>query len=208
MGVPLEHHQLLDLLGAEGDDAPDVVAGEVDEHHVLGALLRVLGELGGHAAVVGIGAAATAGPGDRPADDPAVEQLDHRLGRRADERRLRVTHEVHVGRRVDLAQHAVHVERVDRIGEIEPLREHDLEDVAGEDVLARHLDRVVVARALHRRVHDRDLGELAGRWRRGDVREGSGQLVDPAAQARDRVVVRDVDARLAPRRARRGTRSR
>ena len=46
-------------------DAPDVVAGEVDEHHVLGALLRVLGELGGQAPVVGFGAAAAPGAGDR-----------------------------------------------------------------------------------------------------------------------------------------------
>ena len=40
--VALEHHQLVDLLGAELHDPADVVAGEVDEHHVLGALLRVL----------------------------------------------------------------------------------------------------------------------------------------------------------------------
>ena len=44
--VALERHQLLDLLGAEAHDAADVVAREVDEHHVLGALLRVLDELG------------------------------------------------------------------------------------------------------------------------------------------------------------------
>ena len=40
--VALERHQLVDLLGAELHDPPDVVAGEVDEHHVLGPLLRVL----------------------------------------------------------------------------------------------------------------------------------------------------------------------
>ena len=65
MRVALEHHELFDLLGAELHDPPDVVAGEVDEHHVLGALLRVLGELGGHAPVVGLGAAAAAGARDR-----------------------------------------------------------------------------------------------------------------------------------------------
>ena len=59
-----------------------------------------------------LGAAPAAGAGDRPADDPAVEQLHHRLRRRADERRLGVAQEVHVRRRVDLAQHAVDVERV------------------------------------------------------------------------------------------------
>ena len=111
--VALERHQLLDLLGAELHDPADVVAGEVDEHHVLGALLRVLDELGRQAPVVLLGAAAAAGAGDRTADHAAVEHLHHRLGRRADERRLGMAQEVHVRRRVHLAQHAVHVERVD-----------------------------------------------------------------------------------------------
>ena len=79
MGVTLEHHQLFHALGPEGDDPAHVVAGEVDEHHVLGPLLRVLGELGGHAPVVGLGATAAPGAGDRAADDAAVEQLHHRL---------------------------------------------------------------------------------------------------------------------------------
>ena len=144
--VPLQHHELLDLLGAELDDAADVVAREVDEHHVLGALLRVLGELGRHPAVVGLGAAAAAGAGDRAADHAAVEELHHRLGRRADQRRLGMPHEVHVRRRVHLAQHAVDVERVDGADEVEALREHHLEDVAREDVLARGFDRVGVVR--------------------------------------------------------------
>ena len=61
MGVTLERHQLFHPLGAELHDPADVVAGEVDEHHVLGPLLRVLGELGGHAPVVVLGAAAAAG---------------------------------------------------------------------------------------------------------------------------------------------------
>ena len=112
--VALERHQLLDLLGAELHDPADVVAGEVDEHHVLGPLLRVLDELGGQAPVVLLGAAAAAGARDRAADHPAVEQLHHRLGRRADERRLGMAQEVHVRRRVHRPQHAVHVERVDR----------------------------------------------------------------------------------------------
>ena len=153
--VALERHQLVDLLGPEPHDAPDVVAGEIDEHHVLGTLLRVLAELGRESAVVLLGPAAAARPGDRPDDHATVEHLHHRLGRRADERHLGVAHEVHVRRRVHLAQHAVHVERVERALEVEALREHDLEDVAGEDVLARDLDRVAVEVAAHRRPHAR-----------------------------------------------------
>ena len=89
VAVALERHQLVDVLGAERGDPADVVAGEVDEHHVLGALLRVLAQLGRQAAVVLVGAAPLAGAGDRPRDHRAVEQLHHRLGRRADDRELR-----------------------------------------------------------------------------------------------------------------------
>ena len=56
-------------------------------------------------------------------------------------RDLGVAHEVHVRARVHLAQHPVDVERVGVEVEVEALRQHDLEDVAGEDVLLGHLDR-------------------------------------------------------------------
>ena len=108
---------------------------------MLGELLRVLEQLGGEAAVLLVGAAPAAGAGDRPGDDLAVEQLHHRLGRRADEGHLGRAHEVHVRARVDLAQHPVDVERVGVEVEVEALGQHDLEDVAGEDVLPGHLDR-------------------------------------------------------------------
>ena len=39
--VGLDRHQLVDLDAAVLADAAEVVAAEVDEHHVLGALLRV-----------------------------------------------------------------------------------------------------------------------------------------------------------------------
>ena len=160
-------------------DPPDVVSGEIDEHHVLGALLRVFGELGGHAPVVGFGATAPSGARDRTADDAPVEQLHHRLRRRAHQRGLGVAHEVHVGRRVDLPQHAVHVERVEVPFEVEALRDDDLEDVAGENVLARRFDRGVVRARPHGRRELRQLVELAGGRRRGYVRQRTRQLVDP-----------------------------
>ena len=72
-------------------------------------------------AVVLLGAAAEARAGDRAADHAAAEHLHHRLGRRADERRLLVAQEVHVRRRVHLAQHAVHVERLVVALEVEAL---------------------------------------------------------------------------------------
>ena len=57
--VPLERHQLLDPLGPELHDPADVVAREVDEHHVLGPLLGVLDQLGREALIV-LGSSAAA----------------------------------------------------------------------------------------------------------------------------------------------------
>ena len=101
-------------------------------------------QLAGHAPVVLVGAAAAAGAGDRAGDHLAVEQLHHRLGRRADDGDLGVAQEVHVRARVHLAQHPVDVERVGVEVEVEALRQHHLEDVAGQDVLLGHLDRLLV----------------------------------------------------------------
>ena len=65
--VGLDRHERLDLDAAGLADAPEVVAAEVDEHHVLGALLRVLEQLARDALVLrGVGAA-RARAGDRRA---------------------------------------------------------------------------------------------------------------------------------------------
>ena len=53
-------------------------------------------------------------------------------------------------------------ERVDRLDQIEPLREHDLEDVALEDVLLRGLDRRGPLRVVQVRADVGQLGELVG----------------------------------------------
>src|SRR5690606_7823585 len=45
VGVALHHHQLVDLDAAGSADAAEVVALEVDQHHVLGALLGVADQL-------------------------------------------------------------------------------------------------------------------------------------------------------------------
>ena len=131
MAVALEGHELVDLLGAEAHDPADVVAGQVDQHDVLGQLLRVLGQLRAEQPVVlARSRPGAACPAIGPRGDDPVAQADHRLGRRADHRDLGEAEEVHVGARVDLAQGPVDVEGVGVEVEVEALGEHDLEDVA------------------------------------------------------------------------------
>ncbi len=68
---------------------------------------------------------------------------------------LRQTNEVHVRAGIHLAEHPVVVERLGVELEVEPLRQHHLEHVAGQDVLVGHPDRILVACAPHRRARSR-----------------------------------------------------
>ena len=66
-------------------DPPEVVAPEVDEHHVLGALLRVALELLGEQGVLaGVGAARPRA-GDRVGRQPVALDLEEQLRRGADD---------------------------------------------------------------------------------------------------------------------------
>ena len=168
MAVALNGHQLVDPLGAEPHDPADVVAGQVDEHHVLGPLLRVLDELCLEPAVLLVARAPPAGAGDGTRDDTAVEELDHRLGRRPDHRDPALAQEEHVRAGVDLPEHPVDVERVATEVEVEALREDDLKGVTGPDVILGDLD------GLPEGVRGRPAAHLAvrqGRRRRGRRRQ-------------------------------------
>ena len=137
-----------------------------------------------------------------------VAQLHHRLGRRTDDRRLGVTQEVHVRRRVHEPQHAVHRERIDRFDQVEPLREHDLEDVAVEDVLLRRVDRLRPRVGREVAAQLGKLVELVARRERGQVRQRAAELVASASSStRPRPLVQSRRARPGPRPAA-GTRSR
>ena len=192
MAVPLEHHRLIELLGAEANHSAHIVAGEVDEHHVLGDLLGVLAQFGAEASILLVGAAAPTSAGDGTRDDATVDQLDHRLGRGAGEAERLGADEVHVRAGIDLTEHPVEIERIGIEVEGEPLREHDLEDVAGEDVLLRDVDRSRVLGRGHRSAH---LGQLRIGHGRVDhrfvewTRTIGGQLREPL----DRVVVEAVE---------------
>src|SRR6185437_11598101 len=94
--------------------------------------------------------AAGAGPGDGPDGDLVVAQADQDLGRGA--RQLEVA-EVQIEqerRRVGPAQRTVEGERVAGERRAQPVAWHDLEDVAGADVVLRLLDDLAVALAADR----------------------------------------------------------
>jgi glycine hydroxymethyltransferase len=187
--VALDDHLLGDADAADLGDASDVVAAEIDQHVVLGALLGIGDQLGGERLVLVGRRAARPRAGDRPELDAPRRQPHQRLRRRAGDLRLREAQVEHVRRRIDDAQRAVDVERVDVARHVEALRQHHLEGVAGEDVLAHALDRRLELLAGERRRRQLDLRERPGqrRFQIGQPRPRAAQprhhLVDPCARA-------------------------
>ncbi len=83
VGVTLDEHEPVHLDRAELADAAHVVAAQIDQHHVLGALLFVVDHLIGECLVFILGCAARAGSGDGPVLDLALMDAHQQLWRRA-----------------------------------------------------------------------------------------------------------------------------
>ena len=155
----------------------EVVAAEIDEHHVLGALLRVLLELLGQDLVLaGVGAARPRA-GDRVGGQLVALGLEQQLRRGADDLELRRPDEEQVRARVDAPERAVQADAVERragrrVGrQVERLaaREHDLDRLAGRDRVLGDLDRVDVLVAPEARLdrRRRAAGRAVGAGRAG-----------------------------------------
>ena len=188
--VGLDAHERLDLDRAVLAHAAEVVAAEVDEHHVLGALLLVGEQVGGDLAVLVGVAAARARAGDRARRDVAAGDGHERLGRGADDLEVLEVQEVHVRRRVDRAQPAVDRERLDRRRRRPALRGHDLEGVAGVHVLDDPGDHRLERLARHVGL---ELRLLAGGRADVDPRQRAGEPLADLADRLDGARVRRVD---------------
>ena len=148
--VQLHAHELVDVHRAGRAHTPEVVAPQVDEHHVLGALLLVGAQVGDEAPVLGGVGAALARTGDGTRLDAVAVHGDQRFGARAAEGEVVEGDVVQIRARVHGSEPAVDRERrhVDR--RAEALAEHDLEGVAGVDVVADASDAALVLLAGHR----------------------------------------------------------
>ncbi len=145
--------------GAGLRDAPDVVAGEVDEHDVLGELLRIGEELGGQRFVFGGRSPTASRAGERSHRGDFVFHPHQRFRRGArDLKRGNAAFfgeidEIHVRRRRQDAKRSVDVERVGR-----PRARHhrapelNLERVACGDVLLGANGVCLVRRVVHQHV--------------------------------------------------------
>ena len=125
----------LTLAGAR--DLADVVAPEVHEHQVLGALLLVGESSAARRASSAARAPAPPRAGDRAGGGVVAPQAGQRLRRRPEDLRLPGVEVEHVGRGVREPERAVERDRRSASGPRPAAREHDLEALAGADLLPR-----------------------------------------------------------------------
>ncbi len=81
--VPLDEHQPVHLDGPKLAHSAHVVAAQVHQHHVLGALLLVVEHLVGHRLVFLFSSPARAGSGNRPVLHLALVHAHQQLRRRS-----------------------------------------------------------------------------------------------------------------------------
>ena len=152
VGVALDVHVLAHGDRARPRNAPEVVPPEVDEHHVLGALLRIALQLLGEELVLGRRGAAGASAGNRVGRELVAIDLDEELRARANHLERGHANEEQVRAGVDAAQAPVQADpierlprrRVERQVERLPPGQHDLDRLAGGDRVLGDLDRVDV----------------------------------------------------------------
>lgn len=131
----LDGHEAVDAGGAGVADAVDVVAGQVDEHDVFGAVLDGGAQACGQRVVFGDRLPPRNGPGDGVRDDAPVVRLGEQFWGGADQVEGGAVDVEEIGGRVDGSEVAVDVERVDGGGTREALGRNGLDDVALVDVV-------------------------------------------------------------------------
>src|SRR5215468_7440736 len=163
-GEVLEREQLLHSHGPRRADPREIVANEIDDHQVLGSILRALGERTAERGVVFGSYASRSRTLDGPRFNVSVRtDAQKALGRRAQDEGVGKV-EIRGKRRSVLCAESA-VQRPGGLLErrFESLRQIGLEDVAGEDVVAYAVHRVQISLVRKRRAEpDARIGSIDG----------------------------------------------
>ena len=196
VAVALDEEAVGHLHRADLGDAADVVAAEIEQHQMLGALLRIGEQFRAERGVLLGRLAAPARAGDRADRHLALAHAHQDFRARDDDLEAAEIEEAEIGRRIDAPQRAIERERRQIEAAGEALRQHDLERVARDDVLLRPRD--------HRQ--EFGLGRVGDRLVREQRRIDRGRdMIERAFERRDHRV--DPRLRRLPRRARGNARS-
>src|SRR6266849_7029001 len=140
VGKTLDDHELLDFDGAVVADTAEIVAAEIDEHDVLGALFFAGKQFFFEALVFGFVFAARLGAGNGAIKNVAALYFDEHFRRAAHDGDIVHLQVEEIGRRIQGAQLAVDFERLGFGLGGKALAEHNLENVAGANVLLGFAD--------------------------------------------------------------------
>ncbi len=150
----------LHVHAARGGHTTQVVAREIDEHHVLRILFRI-----GEQSRLTLGVDLLVRRARQRAGDGAqlrmsLIELHERFGRRADDRHVAERTVVHVRRRIDEAERAIDLERMQVVLAAELDGEHELINIAGGDVFLHALHAGHVLGGAHARHRPRVLAGM------------------------------------------------
>lgn len=140
VAVTFDRHHVAEFYAAVLSDSADVVAGEIDQHDVLGSLFRIGEELLFQPLVLFIGRSAFASAGEWANRDLAIFDADHDFRRTADERCVWCPQQEHERTGIHDSQRAVDVERRSFCFELQTLADDHLKDVASDDVFLALFD--------------------------------------------------------------------
>ena len=135
VGIALHIHQVFHLHRTILAHPAEIIATQINQHHVLGALLLIVPHLLFKAQVFGLVAPARVRARDGPIFQLASRYAHQHLRRGTENLGLSHPQKVKVWRRIHLSQGAVKIEWLDARDKIEPLRKHDLKNVARGNVL-------------------------------------------------------------------------
>ena len=114
---------------------PEIVARQVDQHHVLGILLRIGEQFRFERSILQRIRTARPRAGNGTHLGRTAVQLHERFGRRADDDAFAKLAVIHIGRWIQQSQRPVSLERVEIATAGEAHRQDQLVHVAGRDVL-------------------------------------------------------------------------
>ena len=139
--IALDGKKLFHLHRAVLAHAAQVIAPQIHEHDVFGALFGVGAEFGFEAQVFFFVAAARTRSGDGPVEDVAALHLDEHFRGAANDGNVSEAQKKHVRRGIQRAQGAIDLKRVRLRARGKTLAQDHLKDVAGADVLFRFAHR-------------------------------------------------------------------
>ena len=137
VAVSLDEELVGDLDGTDGGDAADIVAAKVEQHQMLGALLRIGEQFLFQCLVLVRCCAAMTRAGNWTDRDNIVGNLHQNFRTRSRDCEAAKVQKIEIGGRIGSPKRAIERERRQGERRLEALCQHNLEGIASDDVLLR-----------------------------------------------------------------------